>query len=85
MMRSGNAGQFKQNVGNNFVQKQQFTQKLTPSTVKLPTNGTVGYLGTVKTPEKTANLNWGGDGRTLYITASTSLYRIRLKIPGVRP
>jgi len=43
------------------------------------------HLGTVKMPEKTANLNWGGDGRTLYITASTSLYRIRLKIPGVRP
>jgi len=44
------------------------------------------HLGTIKMPEKTANLNWGGaDRRTLYITASTSLYRIRLKIPGVRP
>jgi gluconolactonase len=44
------------------------------------------HLGTIKMPEKTANLNWGGaDARTLYITASTSLYRIRLKIPGVRP
>jgi sugar lactone lactonase YvrE len=29
---------------------------------------------------------WGGDdGRTLYITAFHSLYRIRTKIPGVRP
>jgi gluconolactonase len=44
------------------------------------------HLGTIKMPEKTANLNWGGaDARTLYIAASTSLYRIRLKIPGVRP
>ena len=44
------------------------------------------HLGTIKMPEKTANLNWGGpDARTLYITASTSLYRIRLEIPGVRP
>ena len=44
------------------------------------------HLGTIKMPEKTANLNWGGtDSRTLYITASTSLYRIRLEIPGVRP
>ena len=44
------------------------------------------HLGTIKMPEKTANLNWGGgDARTLYITASTSLYRIRLEIPGDRP
>lgn len=44
------------------------------------------HLGTIKMPEKTANCNWGdADGKTLYITASTSLYRIRLKIPGVRP
>jgi gluconolactonase len=44
------------------------------------------HVGTIKMPEKTANLNWGGaDARTLYIAASTSLYRIRLKIPGVRP
>ena len=28
---------------------------------------------------------WGDDdGMTLYITASTSVFRIRLKIPGVR-
>lgn len=44
------------------------------------------HLGTIKLPERMANCNWGGsDARTLYITASTSLYRIRLKIPGVRP
>jgi gluconolactonase len=43
------------------------------------------HLGTFKLPERVANLNWGDDGRTLYITASSSLYRIHLKIRGVRP
>jgi gluconolactonase len=43
------------------------------------------HLGTVKVPERVANVAWGDkDARTLYITASTSIYRIRLKIPGVR-
>ncbi len=44
------------------------------------------HLGTIKMPERTANLNWGGgDAKTLYITASSTLYRIQLKISGVRP
>jgi gluconolactonase len=44
------------------------------------------HLGTIKPGEKVANCNWGdADGRTLYITASTSLYRIRLSNPGIRP
>jgi gluconolactonase len=44
------------------------------------------HLGTIKLPEKMANCNWGGaDGRTLYVTASSSLYRIKLKVPGFRP
>lgn len=43
------------------------------------------HLGTFKIPERVANLNWGDDGRMLYITASSSLYRVHLKIPGVRP
>jgi len=44
------------------------------------------HLGTVKIPEKVSNCNWGGaDGRDLYITASSSVYRIRLAIQGVRP
>ena len=29
-------------------------------------------------------MGWGDAGSTLYITASTSIYRIKLKIPGVR-
>ncbi len=41
-------------------------------------------LGIIKTPEPPANIAWGDDDyQTLYITARTSLYRIRLQIPGV--
>lgn len=32
----------------------------------------------VEVPEATTNLAWAGDGRTLFITAGTSLYRIEL-------
>lgn len=42
------------------------------------------HLGTIKIAEKVANVAWGDkDARTLYITASTSLYRIRLNATGV--
>lgn len=40
-------------------------------------------LGVIRVPEYTANFAWGDDdGCSLYITASTSLYRIRTRIPG---
>jgi gluconolactonase len=43
------------------------------------------HLGTLVFPEQPANLAFGDDdGRTLYVTARSSVYRIRLKIPGVR-
>jgi gluconolactonase len=43
-------------------------------------------LGLLKLPEDPHNLAWGDeDGRTLYITALTSIYRIRCRIPGIRP
>jgi gluconolactonase len=42
------------------------------------------HLGTIKTPETPANCNWGDDGKNLYITATTSLYRIRLAVQGQR-
>src|SRR6185369_12713774 len=41
------------------------------------------HLGTVKIPEVVSNVAWGDAGTTLYITASTSVYRIKLKIAGV--
>jgi gluconolactonase len=41
-------------------------------------------LGTILMPERTSNVAWGGaDRKTLYITASSSIYRITLKVPGV--
>lgn len=41
-------------------------------------------LGRIVMPETTANLAWGGDDwRTLYLTASSSLYRVRLGVAGV--
>lgn len=43
------------------------------------------HIGTIKVPERVSNVAWGDkDAKTLYITASTSLYRIKLKIAGVR-
>ncbi len=43
------------------------------------------HLGTISTGEVTANVGWGDDGRTLYMTSSTSLYRIRLSTEGHIP
>jgi gluconolactonase len=42
-------------------------------------------LGQIKLPEVAANLGFAGDGHTLYITASTSIYRLRARIPGELP
>jgi gluconolactonase len=42
-------------------------------------------LGVIQVPENVGNLNWGGeDWRTLYIPASTSVYRITLEVGGNR-
>jgi gluconolactonase len=41
-------------------------------------------LGVIVFPERPANLAWGdGDRRTLYVTARTSLYRVRTTVPGM--
>jgi gluconolactonase len=41
------------------------------------------HLGTLKLPEAPHNLAWGGDdGRDLYVTALTSVYRLRLTAKG---
>jgi gluconolactonase len=40
-------------------------------------------LGKIITPERAANMAWGGvDGKTLYLTAHSSLYKIRVKTGG---
>jgi gluconolactonase len=43
-------------------------------------------LGRIETPEHAANAAWGDpDGRGLYITATSGLYRVRAAVRGVRP
>jgi gluconolactonase len=47
---------------------------------------TAKHLATILIPERVSNVAWGGrDGKSLFITASSSVYEIRLKVPGVRP
>jgi len=44
------------------------------------------HLGTIIVPEQAANLAWGGsDLKTLYITATTSVYKIRTNTTGFVP
>jgi gluconolactonase len=41
-------------------------------------------LGVIHVPEVVANFTWGEDDlRTIFLTASTTLYRVRTKTPGV--
>jgi gluconolactonase len=40
------------------------------------------HIGTIQPGEVAANVGWGEDGKSLYITASTSVYRIRVNVPG---
>jgi gluconolactonase len=44
------------------------------------------HLGTIEMPEQPANLSWGEkDHKTLYITATTSVYRLSTKTQGYVP
>jgi len=43
------------------------------------------HLGTIRLPQAPANCNWGDDGKTLYMTAGPAVYRIRLRVEGIRP
>jgi len=40
------------------------------------------HLGTIRPEEVPANVAWGDDGKTLYMTARTGIYRIRLNTEG---
>jgi sugar lactone lactonase YvrE len=43
-------------------------------------------LGRIEVPEVPANLAWGDtDGKTLYVTARTGLYRVRVRTGGALP
>ena len=40
-------------------------------------------MGVIRTPEKPSNMTWGGhDMQTLFMSAFTSIYHTRVKIPG---
>ncbi len=44
------------------------------------------HVGTIVVPIQPANLTWGDpDYRTLYITATTSVYKLRMKVRGFVP
>lgn len=44
------------------------------------------HLGTIVAPKPIHNFAWGGaDGRTLYLCARSTLYRVPLLVEGVRP
>ena len=44
------------------------------------------HLGTIVLPEQPANLTWGGnDYRTLYMTATHSVYSLPSRVPGFMP
>ena len=41
------------------------------------------HIGTISVPENVGNIGWGGDDwKTLFIAASTSLYRLRMNVAG---
>ncbi len=43
------------------------------------------HLGTIVTPELPTNCAWGDDDRqSLYITAQTSIYKVRTNFPGIQ-
>jgi gluconolactonase len=44
------------------------------------------HVGTIVVPIQPANLTWGDkDYRTLYITATTAVYKLRTKVRGFVP
>lgn len=42
------------------------------------------HLGSLLTGRATANCAWGDDGRTLYMTATNQILRVRTKVKGLR-
>ena len=71
-----------------------------PDGLKLDTNGNIyatgpggvwilspdgTHLGTIRPDEVPANVAWGDEGSTLYMTARTGLYRIKLLSTGPMP
>ncbi len=89
--------EWKLSVGKVFIQMKEEGNEI-PDGMKLDINGNIfctgpggiwiysdkaKLLGRIQMPEVAANLNWGGKKRdTLYITASTGLYRVNTLTNG---
>jgi gluconolactonase len=43
------------------------------------------FRGLIAMPEIPANCAWGDDGYTLYVTARTSVYRVKTRVRGNPP
>lgn len=41
------------------------------------------HIGTIRPDEPPANVAWGNEGKTLYMTARTGVYRIQLNVQGM--
>ena len=89
------------NNGRIFAEQKDKTREGVPDGMKVDIKGNVystgpggvwvfsptgELLGVIEVPEPPANLAWGGeDYKTLYMTARKSVYRIRLKVTGIKP
>ncbi len=87
--------------GSVFFDASSDTRPGAPDGMKVDTNGNLystgpggiwifspegQHLGTIDMPEKAGNIAWGdADWKSLYITASSSLYRIRMNAVGIKP
>ena len=91
-------GQFEN--GRVFYDATSVTAPGSPDGLKLDVNGNIyatgpggvwiftpagEHLGTIQPEEVPANVAWGDDGSTLYMTARTGLYRIKLLAAGPMP
>ncbi|MDQ6706802.1 MAG: SMP-30/gluconolactonase/LRE family protein, partial [Acidobacteriota bacterium] len=85
--------------GKVFYDATSETEKGLPDGMKVDSNGNLycagpagiwifspdgKHIGTIKPGEVPANCNWGDDGKSLYITAETGLYRIKLAAAGMK-
>lgn len=87
--------------GRIFAEQKDADKKGVPDGMKVDTKGNVystgpggvwvfspsgKLLGVIEVPKASTNLAWGDqDYKTLYITANENIYRIRLKVPGIKP
>ncbi len=86
--------------GNSFSEPKLFCDAPGPDGIRLDTNGNIwaacsdgvriispngDLLGTIEFPEQPANLCFGEDGKTLFVTARKGVYRVRVTMKGIMP